>query len=274
LNARGYEQVDGEHYDEDAKAAPVVSEATIHIVLILIIMAGWCAEVLDVKGAFLHGTFEKGRQVYMEVPQGFERFYPSNCVLLLLKTLYGTKQAAKAFWLKLLEAFKSMNYARSKADPCLYFAWTMFGLVIWLSWVDDCLVCGTSDGVRVAKRQMQARFDCDEVGELKEYIGCKIDRNWKERWTKLTQPVLMQSFVDEFILPEGEVPKTPATPGEVLQKEEPAKPDAECRAECLSIWSGQIVAHDEMDSSKTIGFCTFNPIDSSTLITNNMSCAH
>jgi hypothetical protein len=30
LNARGYEQVDDEHYDEDSKFAPVVSRATIH----------------------------------------------------------------------------------------------------------------------------------------------------------------------------------------------------------------------------------------------------
>jgi len=75
LNARGYEQVDGEHYDEDKKSAPVVSQAMIHIVLILALMAGWWIELLDVKGAFLCGEFEKGRKVYMEVPQGFEKFY-------------------------------------------------------------------------------------------------------------------------------------------------------------------------------------------------------
>ena len=63
--------MDGEHYDEDSKFAPVVSDATIHIVLILIVMAGWWAELLDVRGAFLHGVFEKGRMVDMEVPQGF-----------------------------------------------------------------------------------------------------------------------------------------------------------------------------------------------------------
>jgi hypothetical protein len=72
LNTRGYEQVDGEHYDEDSKFTPVVSDATIHIVLILLIMAGWYAELIDVKGAFLHDVFEKGQKVYMEVPQGFE----------------------------------------------------------------------------------------------------------------------------------------------------------------------------------------------------------
>ena len=61
LNARGYEQVDGVHYDEHDKAAPVVSEATIHLVLIIIIMANTVAHLIDVRGAFLHGIFEKGR---------------------------------------------------------------------------------------------------------------------------------------------------------------------------------------------------------------------
>jgi hypothetical protein len=64
-------------------------------------MAGWWAELLDVEGGILVAwSFEKGRKVYMEVPQGFEQFYPKNCMLLLLKTLYGTKQAAMALWLK------------------------------------------------------------------------------------------------------------------------------------------------------------------------------
>jgi hypothetical protein len=71
LNARGYE--DGKHYDEDSKFAPLVDDATIHIVLILVIMSGWYAELINVKGAFLHGVFlEKGCKVYMELPQGFE----------------------------------------------------------------------------------------------------------------------------------------------------------------------------------------------------------
>ena len=90
----------------------------------------------------------------MEVSQGYEKFYPKNCVLLLKKTLYGMKQTAKAFWLKLLEALRGMGYMQSKADPCLYFKWTVYGLVIWLSWVDDCLICGQPKGVKIAKESM------------------------------------------------------------------------------------------------------------------------
>ena len=34
---------------------------------------------------------------------------------------------------------------------------------------------------------------------------------------KLTQPVLLQSFKDEFELPDAKTPNTPAAPGEVLR---------------------------------------------------------
>ncbi len=39
---------------------------------------------------------------------------------------------------------------KCKADPCLYNSWTKTGLVLWLSWVDDCLVCGRRENVEEA----------------------------------------------------------------------------------------------------------------------------
>lgn len=67
----------------------------------------------------------------------------------------------------------------------------------------------------MAKKQLMERFDCDEIGKLTEYIGCKIDRG--DGYMKLTQPVLLQSFQDEFDIPEGKTPSTLAIPGEVLR---------------------------------------------------------
>jgi hypothetical protein len=136
----------------------------------------------------------------------------------LLQTIYGLKQSAKAFWVKLLKSFKSMGFERSKADPCLYFAWTINGLVLWVSWIDDCLVLGNKAGMQTAKEQMMMRFDCDEVGNMDEYVGCKLERNWDEGWIKFTQPVLLQSFHDEFDLPDEKSPTTPAEPGQILMR--------------------------------------------------------
>jgi hypothetical protein len=217
LNARGYEQVDGVHYDSHNISAPVTNDVTIRIVMVLMIMGGWVGELLDVKGAFLHGDFEEDRNVYMEVPEGFEKYYdPRIYVLYLLQTIYGLKQSAKAFWTKLLKAFRSMDFERSKADPCLYFAWTVNGLVLWVSWIDDCLVLGNKIGVEIAKAQMMNRFDCDEVGNMDEYVGCKLERNWDEGWIRFLQPVLLQSYKDEFNLPDEKEPKTPAETGQIL----------------------------------------------------------
>jgi hypothetical protein len=52
-----------------------------------------------------------------------------------------------------------MGFERSKADPCLYYYWTKNGLVLWVSWVDDCLVVGTKEAVAIAKKQLKT-FRC------------------------------------------------------------------------------------------------------------------
>ena len=231
LNARGYEQVDGVHYDSHNISAPVTNDVTICIVLVLMIMAGWVGELLDIKGAFLHGEFEDGKNVYMEVPEGFEKYYdPMYYVLLLLQTLYGLKQSALAFWRVLLKCFRDMKFKRSKADPCLYFAWhKKRGLTLWVSWIDDCLVVGTKKSVKKAKAKLIARFDCDVVGNMDEYVGCKLERNHEEPWIKVTQPVLLQSYEDEFELGKQMETTTPAEPGQVRMpcKEEDGLKEAE-----------------------------------------------
>ena len=60
---------------------------------------------------------------------------------------------------------------------------------------------------------MMERFECNDVGELSKYIGCKVDKHKDS--IKLTQPVLLQSFKDKFQVTETKAPMTPANPGEV-----------------------------------------------------------
>jgi hypothetical protein len=97
--------------------------------------------------------------------------------LLLLRTIYGLVQAASAFWRETVAAFGYMNYIKSKADPCLHFKWTVKGLIIWISWVDDFLVCGEEQSVMEAKAMMSKIFDCKDVGIMNKYVGCKIEQD-------------------------------------------------------------------------------------------------
>ena len=59
------------------------------------------------------------------------------------------------------------------------------------------------------------RFKCDDVGEVKEYIGCKLEKNEEERSFKFIQLVLLQSLSNEFDTSEKKH-RTPAEAGTVL----------------------------------------------------------
>jgi hypothetical protein len=69
-----------------------------------------------------------------------------------------------------------MRYKRSKADPCLYYRKTKHGMVIWTSWIDDCLVVEPKKAMRKAKKSMTKRINCDIMGNMEEYVGCKLER--------------------------------------------------------------------------------------------------
>ena len=60
-----------------------------------------------------------------------------------------------------------------------------------------------------------SRFNCEDCGELNEYVGCKIEQDGKK--LKITQLVLMQSLKDEFELPNTRY-TTSAVPKNVLTK--------------------------------------------------------
>ena len=220
INARGFEQIDGIHYDESSIHAPVTNDASVRVIMIMALMAGWNGLINDVQGAFLKGELnQETEKMAIKVPQGFEKYYDKNVVLLLLMAIYGTKQAAMAFWKELLKCMKHMGYARSGTDPCLYYKWTVAGLVVWLSWIDDCMVWGPQEVIGKESKEFTSRFDCDEVGEVKEYVGCKVDHDKKLRQIKITQPVLLQSYEDEYAI-EHKKPSTPAEAGTVLVKGE------------------------------------------------------
>lgn len=67
-----------------------------------------------------------------------------------------------------------------------------------MTWVDDCVVSGHGHHTVNNKEKMRQLFDCDDFSELKEYIGHKVDNNKKKGIIRLTQPVIIQSFKDEF----------------------------------------------------------------------------
>ena len=117
-------------------------------------------------------------------------------LLELLWTIYGTVQAAMAFFRELLKTFEFLKYKRIKANPCLHCKWSKEGkLIVWLSWMDNCTVGGHDQDPLNKKEKMKKLFDCNDLGEVTKYIGTKVDIDRDRKMIRLTQPVRIQNFL-------------------------------------------------------------------------------
>ena len=72
-------------------------------------------------------------------------------------------------------------------------------MTICLSWVDDCLIMGEKKTVVETKERLKQYFECDDLGEAKEYVGCAIKYDNQQNALTITQPILVKSLKDEFI---------------------------------------------------------------------------
>jgi hypothetical protein len=224
LNARGYEQVDGVHFYGDNISAPVTNPMMVRLIMTLFASnPEWIAVILDVEGAFLQGSFTDGEELYIEIPDGFEKFYgpKGENVLRMNVPMYGTKQAGNCFYKALVKGVKGKKYLRSNADPCLYFIWRDGRLSLMVSWVDDLLCLGSPDDVKQIELDMKAVFKCKVEGELTEYVGSKVDVHRQSNGlakVKFTQPVLLKKLEEQFDIPTGTAPRSPASEGQELEK--------------------------------------------------------
>src|SRR5713226_3737955 len=115
--ARGFSQKEGIDYEETF--APVARYTSIRAIMALASMMKWDLHQMDVKTTFLNGVIEE--EVYIEQPQGFEVEDKRTHVCKLKKVLYGLKQAPTAWYGRIDSFLTSMGFAKSKADPNLYF---------------------------------------------------------------------------------------------------------------------------------------------------------
>ena len=215
LAARGFKQTQGKLFVHHNISSPMVHDITVQIVLVLMLMGGLAAHLVDVNGTFFLGQFKPEEKIYMKIPLGFKKFYPSGGLLFLKHTLYGIKNASKSFWKLLLGIMDELGYKQNQADPCLYYKWDFqIGLIFWLSFINNMLIVCDKVGMTQTNQNFTKVVDCNDIGPMQEYIGTKIDVDEKNKSLKITQPVLVQSLKDKFTFSELNVkPEVPAIAG-------------------------------------------------------------
>ena len=114
LVARGFMQREGIDFNE--VYAPVSKYTTVRALLSMAAAEDLELHQLDIKTAFLNGELEE--TIYMKQPEGYEEGGPSM-VCHLHKSLYGLRQAPRAWHARLKTELESMGFTASQADPGL-----------------------------------------------------------------------------------------------------------------------------------------------------------
>lgn len=215
--AKGYSQIYGLDYVETF--SPVVKHTSFRVILSL--AAAYDLEMiqLDIKTAFLYGELEE--EIYMMQPEGFVIPGKENHVCRLTKSIYGLKQASRAWNKKFHDFIMIFGLVQSKADSCVYFRHQRKGeevveFTILIIYVDDGIIFSNkpqvmTDILEHLKRTFEVKsFSADR------FLGVNIIRDRKLKTINICQPEYILKILKRFNMLECNPLSTPADPNSRL----------------------------------------------------------
>jgi hypothetical protein len=168
---RGFNQRPGIDFGETF--SPVVKPATIRTVLTLVATNNWPAHQLDVSNAFLHGNLQE--QVYSQQPSGFVDTRRPDDVCLLSRSLYGLRQAPRAWFDRFVSHVTSLGFVQSKADASLFVYHRNGATGYLLLYVDDMiLTASTTTLLHHIIARLHNAFAVKDMGPVRHFLGINV----------------------------------------------------------------------------------------------------
>ena len=215
-------------FEEFESYSPVVQWSTVRLMLILSIVHGLETRQVDYVNAFAQADLEK--DVFIEIPQGFEHSNEVDCVLKLNKSLYGMSDAPLMFFELLKKNLKSIGFKQIEhIDPCLF----VHKHAICLTYVDDCLWFG-KDGAALDRliKEMQGKMDLKvESRDVSAFLGIQFTRHGDT--IELKQLGLIDKIIEATGLQDCNPKSTPAD-AKTLGKDKHGAPFSE-QWNCASV---------------------------------------
>lgn len=161
----------------------------------------------------------------MKQPDGYIDPEKPHLVCLLQRSLYGLKQAARAWNIKFNDALISIGFVRSEADYCLYIKGVGGGESVYIVMhVDDVLCVGPNEKVKETFDLLSGIFEMKDLGPVSHYLGVEIEKH--EGSFLLHQAKKVEKLVKEFGLQDSKPVKTPMDAGFYRSNHEsPSLPD-------------------------------------------------
>ena len=177
---------------------------------------------LDIKTAFLYGELQE--EIYMHQPEGFVTSGKEEQVCRLLKSIYGLKQASRA-WNKKFHAFiLKFGLTQSLADPCVYYRHLRKGEIdekftVLIIYVDDGIIFSNRQQILTdILEHLKTEFEIRSL-PADRFIGINITRDRPQHTIYLSQPDYIVKLLEKFNMSDCTVVAIPADPCSRLSQE-------------------------------------------------------
>jgi hypothetical protein len=223
LVAKGYSQKEGVDYDETF--APVAKFGAIRTLLSLSAHYDFEVHQMDVRTAFLNGDLDV--DIYMRQPDGFVAPGQEELVCKLNKSLYGLKQAGRAWYHKIHHTLPELGFTALHADTCVYILRQSSVLIIIALYVDDLLLFSNSlERLETLKRDLSSRFSMKDLGEAQYILGLQIERDRTARTLSISQREYVRKMLERAGLSDCRPAATPLETSVKLTKADCPTPPA------------------------------------------------
>lgn len=214
LVARGFSQKQGVDYDDTF--SPVVRHSTMRVLFALANDSDMNIEHLDVETAFLNSDLKE--HIFMEQPEGFNT--DKNKVCLLLKSIYGLKQASRMWNLKVHKLLSKNGFVQSKCEPCVYIKRDVNKCITIIAlYVDDFYVFSNSSTTKIELiTLLKSEFSIKCLGPLKCCLGINVNRDISKGILTLDQTEYIKTLLLRFNMQNCKSVSTPMILGNKLCK--------------------------------------------------------
>jgi hypothetical protein len=130
---------------------------------------------LDLSNAFLHGRLQE--HVLCQQPTGFVDTAFPDAVCLLDKSLYGLRQAPRAWFTRFAGFITTLGFQPTRSDSSLFVLRRGKDTAYLLLYVDDIVLTGSSSSLlqHIVDR-LRAEFAVKDMGPLRFFLGIDVKR--------------------------------------------------------------------------------------------------
>jgi hypothetical protein len=226
LCAMGNQQIAGIHFNESDLYAPVLKAHEVRLLMAIASQRGATIYKYDTSQAFLYGDVEE--DLYARAPDWWPELIPEGHCLQLRKNIYGTRQAARAWHVRLSTWMEEHGYLPVNNEKTIFMKWDEDDFIIHGVFVDDFATIPTSQRLKEEFETLYSRdFEVTGGSPMTSFLGLEVEQ--KGEGISICLDKYIEELIGEYQVMHAKFIKpkaVPMSPGLLLDNSDcPELPD-------------------------------------------------